>query len=103
MTISRVGEPGEDNETLTINLEQGTGYTLSITNYIEVTLLSKNGYIMSFEFSEARLNLSEEFGVTLSTISGAAYKPQAEETVIIEVDEENSTAHTGRALQVHQR
>lgn len=95
MTISRVGEPGEDNETLTINLEQGTGYTLGLTNYIEITLLSKNGYIMSFEFSEARLNQSEEFGVTLSTISGSAYKPQAEETISIEVDEENSTAIQG--------
>ncbi|MDE6449829.1 MAG: hypothetical protein K2L41_07075 [Muribaculaceae bacterium] len=95
ITISRVGEPGENNETLTVNLEQGVGYTLGLTNYIEVTLLSKHGYIMSFDESESRLNESNVYGVTLYKTDGSQYKPSGSETVQIEVDTENSTAVEG--------
>lgn len=95
LTITREGEPGENNETLTINLEQGTGYTLGLTNYIEVTLLSKNGYIMTFDDAEARLNESDQYSITLYQTNGSVYKPTAGETIEVEVDTENSTAVEG--------
>ncbi len=95
LTITRKGEPGENNETMTLNLEQGTGYTLGLTNYIEVTLLSKNGYIMSFNEAEARLNESDTYTITLFTTTGSVYKPAAGETVEVEVDTDNSTAVEG--------
>ena len=95
ITISRVGEPGENNETFTINLEQGSGYTLGLTNYIEITLLSKYGYIMSFDVNEARLNEADEYGITLYNTDGSQYKPAGSETVQVEVDTENSTAVEG--------
>lgn len=96
ITVTRIEEKiGEDNKTLVLNLERGEGYTLGLTNYAEITLLSKNGYIMTFEQSKVRVNVSDEFGVTLFTMGGVPYKPQSEETFTVEVDTENSTAVEG--------
>lgn len=86
---------GDDNLTLTINLENGTGYTLGLTNYSEVTLLGNNGYIMSFLTPSAKLTDEDTYSIQLYKMDGYNYKPAFNETFEIEVDTENSTAVEG--------
>ncbi len=96
ITITRIEENiGENNVDLTINLEKGEGYNLGLTNYAEVTLLSKNGYIISFSNPSAKLTNEDSYFITLSNMTGNPYRPAAEETFDIEVDTENSTAVEG--------
>lgn len=96
ITVERGSAPaGDNNVTLTLNLQQGTGYTLNAVNFSEINLLGKNGYIMSFYKSEAQILSEDTFKLKLSTMDNRNYKVPADETFDIEIDTDKSTAVEG--------
>ncbi len=96
ITVSRgSAEAGDNNVTLTLNLKPGTGYTLNAVNYCEITLLGKNGYIMTFSKAEASLLSEDSYSIKLSTMDNKDYRVQVEETFEIEVVTDKSTAVEG--------
>lgn len=88
-------EIGENTVTLTLNLQPGNGYTLNMVNYCEISLLGKNGYIMSFESNTGDVVDEDEFSILLSKMDGWDYKVPAEETFELEIVPEKSTAVEG--------
>ena len=95
ITISRVDESvGENNLELTVNLGQGNGYNLGLRNFVTVTLLSENGYILSFSDATARVKCDQEIELTVAPMVGFASLP-AEETFDLEIDTEGTTAVEG--------
>lgn len=85
----------EDNKTLTLNLDNGTGYELGLSNYTQVTLLGTNGYVISFVDTELKLVEEAEVTVEVLDMSGDYYNSEIAETFQVEVDELNSTAVEG--------
>ena len=100
LTIARVDDNvGEDNLELTVNLGQGEGYNLGLRNFVTVTLLSKNGYILSFDEANARINGDQTFTLNVTNMSGYGSLPAAD-TFTLEVDPEGTTAVEGTHFTV---
>lgn len=95
ITISRIDENvGEDNLEMTINLVNGEGYNLGLRNFVTVTLLSKNGYILSFSDAAPRVKCDQELELTVAPMTGFASIP-SDETFELEIDPEGTTAVEG--------
>ncbi len=97
-TISRIDDSvGEDNLEMTVNLGEGDGYNLGLRNFVTVTLLGENGYIVSFTDASARINGDQEFEINIANMDGFGTLP-AEDVFSIEVDPEGTTAVEGTSL-----
>lgn len=100
ITVSRVdGSLGEDSHELTINLLKGDNYDLGLRNFVVVTLLGENGYIMTFDEPSARINSDQIFNLTVTKMNGFSTIP-ADDNFTIEVDAEASTAVEGTHFSV---
>lgn len=96
ITLSRPEKNiGDNNKTLTVNLDNGTGYELNLNNYTQVTLLGKSGYIVSFMNTNAKLAEEDEFSFEIFDMKGDEYSSETSETFQIEVDPYLSTAVEG--------
>ena len=96
ITLTRVADSaGDDNLPLTVNLGNApSGYTIGVMSYTTVTLLSKNGIIMSFANTSDILTLQSDYKVTLTNMSGSVYKVTEITNLNVEVDP-SSTAVEG--------
>lgn len=96
ITLTRVANSaGDDNLPLTVNLGSApSGYTIGVMSYTTVTLLSKNGVIMSFVNASDILTLRSDYKVTLTSMSGSSYKVTETTHLNVEVDP-SSTAVEG--------
>ncbi|MEY8685983.1 hypothetical protein AB9N12_07520 [Bacteroides sp. AN502(2024)] len=96
ITLTRIADSvGDDNLSLTVNLGKApSGYTIGLMNYTTVTLLSKNGVIMSFANTSDILTLQSNYKVTLTNMSGSGYKVTEITHLNVEVDP-SSTAVEG--------
>ncbi len=96
ITLTRVADSaGDDNLTLTVNLGSApSGYNIGVMSYTTVTLLSKNGVIMSFANASDILTLRSDYKVTLTNMKGSSYKVTETTHLNVEVDP-SSTAVEG--------
>ena len=96
ITLTRVeGSAGDENKTLTVNLGNApAGYNIGVMSYTTVTLLSKNGIIMSFEDEKGILTLTTSYSAALTSMSGSTYKATDDLSLNVEVDP-SSTAVEG--------
>ncbi|SCH49023.1 hypothetical protein ACNOHN_04405 [Bacteroides zhangwenhongii] len=96
ITLTRVeGSAGDENKTLTVNLGNApAGYNIGVMSYTTVTLLSKNGVIMSFEDEKGILTLTTSYSAALTSMSGSTYKATDDLSLNVEVDP-SSTAVEG--------
>lgn len=102
ITVTRVpASIGDNDAKAVINLESGNGYTLGLTNYCEVALLSKNSNIVNF--IDKAVNLYDgdtaSFEIELRKQTGTSYSTPAETTFQLEVDTDLSTAVEGKNFQ----
>lgn len=100
MTLNRIDENiPDDAKNLYVNLQSApAGFTLGLANFATVNLLGNNGVIVNFKSSEGAVKFTEDFTVELTDMKGKQYRPAAETTFDIVVDE-SSTAVEGENFE----
>lgn len=92
---------GDEDKDLLINLDRKAvpqGYRFGLMNFTTITLMSKNGIVMSFDNDKDILTLKSQYPISLSRVKGGTYRVPEATNFEVEVDP-SSTAVEGEHFE----